>query len=98
MIFTSVLATALTTSTASSASKSPIELPPVILTIQSVAPLIVCSSSGLFTACLAASTALLSPNPTPIPISASPLSSMIVLTSAKSRLTSPGTLIKSLID
>ena len=49
------------------------------------------------TAARAASAARFSPWPTPMPISAEPASRMIVRTSAKSRLTSPGTVIRSVI-
>ena len=45
----------------------------------------------------AASAARFSPAALPIPISADPASRMIVRTSAKSRLTSPGTVIRSVI-
>src|SRR5437867_6560872 len=55
----------------------------------------VSSSSGLATAFCAASRARFSPFPVPVPIIASPMPDMIVRTSAKSRLTSPGTRIKS---
>ena len=44
---------------------------------------------------LAASTALFSPEETPIPIKAEPWLDIIVLTSAKSKFTSPDTAIKS---
>ena len=55
-------------SAASSTSNSVKLAPPVTLTIASVAPLILVSRSGLATACLAASAALFSPTPIPIPI------------------------------
>ena len=61
----------------------------------SVAPSIDCSKSGEETACLAASNALSSPIPIPIPMIARPEPSIIALTSAKSKFTSPGTAIKS---
>ena len=57
----------------------------------------VVSRSGLATACLTASRALSSPRPCPIPICAIPLSVITVWTSAKSRLISEGTLIRSVI-
>lgn len=57
----SVLAAARITSAASSASNNVKLFPPVIFIIQSVAPLIVVSRSGLLTACLAASIARFSP-------------------------------------
>ena len=50
---------------------------------------------GLMTAARAASTARFSPEPIPIPIMLLPASRMIVFTSAKSRLMSPGTRIRS---
>ena len=98
IVLISVLAAFLTTSAASSASNKVSELPPVILIIASVAPSIVVSSNGLDTACLAASTALFSPTPIPIPIIALPRFYIIVLTSAKSKFTKPDTAIKSDID
>ena len=98
MVLISVLAAPLTTSAASSASNKVNELPPVILIMASVAPSIVVSSNGLATACLAASMALFSPTPIPIPIIALPRLAIIALTSAKSKLTRPDTAIKSDID
>ena len=68
-----------------------------MLMMTSVAPSIVVSSNGLSTAIRTASRALSSPLPAPIPICAMPLSSITVLTSAKSRLMTAGTLIKSVI-
>ena len=53
------------------------------------------SSSGLEIARRAASTARFSPSATPVPIIATPIPDMIVFTSAKSRLISPGTRIRS---
>ena len=94
----SVLAAVLITSAASSTSNNVSEAPPVTFIIASVAPFIDVSSSGEDTACLAASVALFSPEPTPIPINALPLSFIIAFTSAKSRLTKPDTAIKSDID
>src|SRR5712664_3503450 len=55
----------------------------------------VSSSSGLAIAFWAASSARLAPLPTPVPIMAMPMPDMIVRTSAKSRLTRPGTRIRS---
>src|SRR2546426_5433728 len=55
----------------------------------------VSSSSGLATAFCAASSARLAPRPTPVPIMAMPMPDMIVRTSAKSRLTMPGTRMRS---
>ena len=70
---------------------------PDTLTITLDAPWIVVSSSGLATASLTASSALSSPRPAPIPIWAIPLSFITVWISAKSRLISDGTLIRSVI-
>ena len=72
--------------------------PPVTLSNTPFAPLIDVSRSGDCIASLAASIALFSPTPKPIPISAEPRFAITVLTSAKSRLTKPDTAIKSLID
>ena len=71
--------------------------PPVMLSRIPVAPSIDASSSGEETAVRAASAARFSPDAMPMPISAEPASLMIVRTSAKSRLTSPGTVIRSVI-
>ena len=65
--------------------------------ITSVAPLRVVSKSGESTAILIASAALSSPLPYPMPICAMPFSFMTVCTSAKSRLMTDGTLIRSVI-
>ena len=62
-----------------------------------MAPSSVVSSSGDETAAFAASAARVSPDAVPMPISAEPASRMIVRTSAKSRLTSPGTVIRSVM-
>ena len=86
-----------TTSAASLTSNRPISEPPVMLSRIPVAPSIDDSSSGEETALRAASAARFSPEAVPIPISAEPASLMIVRTSAKSRLTSPGTVIRSVI-
>ncbi len=61
------------------------------------APVMLTSSSGLAIAWRAASTARFSPDARPMPMSAEPASFMIVRTSAKSRLISPGTVMMSLI-
>ena len=55
------------------------------------------SSSGELIAISAASIARLSPRAEPVPISARPMSLMIVRTSAKSTLMRPGTVIRSLM-
>src|SRR6266568_7572167 len=70
-------------------------LPAVMLKRMPLAPSIEVSSSGLETACLAASSARESPAPWPMPISASPAFSMIAFTSAKSRLMTPGWVTRS---
>ena len=62
-----------------------------------VAPVMVVSNNGLSTAILTASSALSSPFPVPIPMWAIPLSFITVCTSAKSRLITAGTLIRSVI-
>ena len=95
MIFASSPANSSTYVAASFASTKLIS--PDILIITSEAPSIVVSSNGLVIACFTASTHFSSPFPTPIPIWAIPLSDITVLTSAKSRLIKPGTLIKSVI-
>ena len=72
--------------------------PPEILINRPLAPLIDTSSSnGLAIAASAASMARLSPSASPVPIMALPISSIIVLTSAKSRLIRPGLIIKSVM-
>src|SRR5919198_768716 len=86
-----------TTSAASLTSKRPRSVGPVMLSRIPVAPSIVDSRSGDDTAVRAASLARFWPWPTPMPISAEPASRMIVLTSAKSRLTIPGTVIRSVM-
>ena len=62
-----------------------------------VAPSMELSSSGLEMACWAASTARVSPEEVPIPIMAVPACFMMVLTSAKSRLMIPGTVMRSVM-
>src|SRR5690606_2070017 len=82
-------------SAASLTSNSPrLELP-VMLSKMPLAPSMDASSKGLDTAALAAFTARSSPEATPMPISAEPALSMMVRTSAKSRLMRPGTVIRS---
>ncbi len=97
MTFAFWSAALVTTSAASFTSKRPISGPPVMLSRIPVAPSIEVSSSGEETAARAASAARFSPEAVPMPISAEPASRMIVRTSAKSRLTSPGTVIRSVI-
>src|SRR3990167_4197936 len=70
--------------------------PPMIFINTPFAPSIEdSSSSGLETAFWADSTALFSPLPIPVPISACPIPVMIAFTSAKSRLTRHGMVINS---
>ncbi len=69
--------------------------PPVMLSRMPLAPAMVVSSNGLATASRAASAARVSPLPKPMPISEAPWPDMIALTSAKSRLISPGKTIRS---
>src|SRR4029077_16345565 len=76
-------------------SCSVMSLPAVMLNRMPLAPSIDVSSSGLDTACLAASSARESPAPWPMPMRASPAFSMIALTSAKSRLMTPGWVTRS---
>ena len=97
MTFAFWSAAPVTTSAASFTSKRPISGPPVTLRRMPVAPSIDASSSGEETAARAASPARFSPDATPIPISAEPASRMIVRTSAKSRLTRPGIVIRSVM-
>ena len=85
------------TSAASLTSKRPSSLPPVMLRRIPVAPSIESSSSSLVIAAVAASTARFSPAEEPTPMSAEPASAMIVRTSAKSRLTRPGMVIRSVM-
>ena len=80
---------------ASLISKRPRSSLPVILMMMPLAPSMLLSRSGLLIAIVAASLARLSPVPIPIPMRASPWSLIMVLTSAKSRLIIPGTVIKS---
>ena len=83
---------------ASSTSYSVISSPPVMLMRTPRAPFIDTSSSnGLAMAASAASMARFSPSASPVPIIALPISFITVRTSAKSRLTSPGLIIKSVI-
>ena len=76
---------------ASSTSYKVISLPPVILIIKPFAPFNETSSiNGLAIAASAAATALPSPEASPVPIIALPISDITVLTSEKSRLIRPG--------
>ena len=68
---------------------------PLMLNKTPVAPSIDSSNKGLLTAWRAASTARFSPVALPIPISAGPVFSMTVLTSAKSTLIIPGEVMRS---
>ena len=80
---------------ASVTSCSVISGPPVMLTITPEAPLIEVSRSCELIAILAASIALPSPVPRPIPISAEPDAAITLLTSAKSTLIKPGIVMMS---
>ncbi len=92
----SLSATSRTKSTASYTSDKVKSRPPVMFIKMPVAPSMLVSSSWLVTAWRTASIVLLAPRPRPIPICATPLSRIIVDTSAKSRLISPLTEITSL--
>ena len=73
-------------------------LPPEILISTPLAPRMdTSSSSGLAIAASAASMARFSPVPSPVPIMALPISFITVRTSAKSRLISPGLIIRSVM-
>ena len=85
------------TSAASLTSKRLMSSPPLMLKMIERAPSIDTSNRALSIARLAASRARFSPVPRPIAIKAAPPSCMIVLTSAKSKLIKPGTVISSLI-
>ena len=96
MMFASSCAASWMIADASLTSISDRSDPPVTLMITPRAPLTdASSSSGLETAAFAASIARVSPCPMPVPMIAIPIPDMIVFTSAKSRLMSPGTRIRS---
>ena len=81
---------------ASSTSNNVISMPPVILIKTACAPfIVVSSSSGLLIAASAACVARLSPLASPVPIMALPISPITARISAKSRLISPGLIIRS---
>ena len=80
---------------ASSTSTMVRSLPPVILKRMPLAPSMEISRRGEAMAERAAAWALFSPTPVPIPMRADPASAIIVLTSAKSTLISPGVVIRS---
>ena len=81
---------------ASSTSYKVISLPPVIFIIKPFAPLRDTSSiKGLAIAASAAATDLPSPDASPVPIIAFPISLITVFTSEKSRLIKPGWTIRS---
>ncbi len=90
-------AASVTTSAASFTSKSPMSGPPLMLSSTPVAPSIDDSRSGDDTAMRAASPARFGPSASPMPMSAEPASRMIVRTSAKSRFTRPGTVMRSVM-
>ena len=96
MMFASSSAASWTMDDASLTSTSDRSGPPVTLMITPRAPFTEApSSSGLEIARRAASIARSCPSATPVPIIARPIPDMIVFTSAKSRLMSPGTRIRS---
>ena len=96
MMFASSCAASWMIADASLTSISERSGPPVTLMITPRAPFTDASSrSGLDTAALAAVIARPSPSANPVPMIASPIPDMIVLTSAKSRLISQGTRIRS---
>src|SRR5205085_2645691 len=95
MMFASGWAASATRFAASLTSHSDMSRPPVMDSRIERAPSTEVSSSGDATARSAASTARCSPTPMPMPSSAVPASDMIVRTSAKSRLISPGKVIRS---
>ena len=81
---------------ASSSSNKVRSYPPVILIKTPRAPFrLISSSSGLAMAFSAACTARFSPEASPVPIMAFPISSITARTSAKSRLMRPGRTIRS---
>ena len=96
MMFASSSAASCTMHDASLTSTSERSGPPVMLMITPRDPFTDApSSSGLEMARRAASIARSAPSAMPVPIIARPIPAMIVFTSAKSRLMSPGTRIKS---
>src|SRR6266850_1179465 len=96
MMFASESAVRCTRLDASATSCRVMSVPPVMLIRIPRAPsMVASSSSGEEIAFWAASTARVGPDATPVPIRAIPMPLMIVLTSAKSRLISPGMVIRS---
>ena len=84
---------------ASSISNKVMSEPPVMLINTPLAPCIEQSSSkGFDKACSAALTARFSPSASPVPIMALPLSSIMLLMSAKSKLINPGINIRSVME
>ncbi len=84
---------------ASSISNKVMSEPPVMLISTPLAPRIEQSSnSGLAKACSAALTARPSPSASPVPMIALPLSSIMLLMSAKSKLIKPGIIIRSVME
>ena len=81
---------------ASSTSKRVISRPPVMFMRTALAPfMVVSSSSGLLIAASAACVARASPDASPVPIMALPISPMTARISAKSRFIWPGLIIRS---
>ena len=95
MMFASLSAAWMMSCAASLMSTIDMFTPPVTFMSTARAPSMEVSSMGLDTAFFAASIMLFSPLPTPMPMWAIPPDSMTVLTSAKSRLISAGTAIRS---
>ena len=99
MMFASSSTSALIMCAASSISIKVMSSPPVTLIKTPLAPFKEHSSNnGLDKACSAAIRARLSPSASPVPIMALPLSSIMLLISAKSRLIRPGFKIKSVME
>ncbi len=94
MLASGSAASAITSAASLTSNKPKLELP-VMLSNMPLAPSIEASNSGLEMASRAALTARSSADARPIPINAEPALVMMVRTSAKSRLMSPGTVIRS---
>ena len=95
IIFTSLVAACVTISDASWASNNDKSGPPVIFNNTFSAPSTETSSNGEEIAFFVASAVRFSPVEEPTPIKADPWLAITVLTSAKSKLTYPGLVIKS---
>ena len=97
MMFASGCATRVIASAAAFTSCRVRSVGPAIDSSTPFAPSIEDSSSGELMAALAASVARSGPDPSPIPINADPAPAMIDLTSAKSRLISPGVVMSDVM-